>query len=221
MEHTTTKRKPRAKVAQSWGVKDVGKWNFEEHKFPGLWAEHLGIIPQRFLMYVDGHAGHGKTEYNMLMSQLFANHFGKVRYDNVEQGKHVQIKESAGRNDFANTIPAGKWVYCSIKDFDLLVEQLKRPNSGKVIIIDSISYFPLNTAQIQQLINLFKKKSFVFVGYQAHFNQYAAVRHLCDIKVRVENFTAHVESNRFGGTKDFVIWDKKRVPTAGDQLTIV
>ena len=113
----------------------------------------------------------------------------------------------------------GKFIYCSIMDFDTYKEQLKRPNSGRIQIIDSISYFPLNTEQVQDLIKSFPNKSFVFVAYQAHFTQYHPVRHLCDIKVRVEDFVAHIQSNRFGGVADFVIWNKPKKVVNG-QLTI-
>lgn len=212
------KKKPRAKVAHSWGAKDIANWKFQENSLPTAWAKHLGDIPQRFLMYVDGEAGNGKTEYQMQISKMLSQHYGKVRFNNVEQGKHVQIKQSAARNNFSE-IKAGKWVYCSIKDFDKLKEQLKRPNSGRVIIVDSISYFPLTVAQVQELINIFPNKSFIFIAYQVHYNHFKPVRHLCDIKIRVENFIATVQASRFGGTEEFVIWDRPK--KTNGQLTLV
>lgn len=205
-----TKKKPRAKVARSWGVKDMAKWKFESNVFPEPWGSHLGKIPERFLMYVDGEGSMGKSEYQMQLSKMLANHFGKVRYNNVEQGKHIQIFQSHQRNDFDNTIPNGKFIYQDINDFDVLVEQIARPQSGRVVIIDSISYFPLSVAQVQFLKKRFKNKSFVFVAYAYHYTQYKPVRHLCDIKVRVEDFIAKiVGGNRFGGTEDFAIWPER------------
>jgi nucleoside-triphosphatase THEP1 len=196
------------KAVHTYGARDIMRWKFEEHHFPGIWGQHLGTIPKRFLMYVDGDAGHGKTEYQIQLTKMLAAHFGKVRINNVEQGKHVQIQESSMRNKL-HELKAGKFAFCSVNDFNVMVDDLKKPQRGRVIIIDSISYFPLNTEQVQQLIELFPNKSFVFVAYQAHYQSYRAVRHLCDIKVRVENFVAHVQANRFGGTAELYIWPEK------------
>jgi hypothetical protein len=57
---------------------------------------------------------------------------------------------------------------------------------------------------------MFPHKSFILVAYKAHFGKNAEIRHLCDIKVRVEDFVAIMNGNRMGGTKDFVIWDRPK-----------
>lgn len=150
---------------------------------------------------------------------MFATHYGKVRDNNVEQGKHVQIRDSVRRNGI-DQIKAGRFAYCSINDFEKYKAQLRRPNSGRVQIIDSISFFPLSTAQIQQLFEEFWRKSFILIAYKADYNKNAGIRHLCDIKVRVEDFVAYNNgSNRFGGTADLVIWDRPKKVNNG-QLTI-
>jgi hypothetical protein len=200
----------KTKKSRSYSVSDIMNWKFEQHSFPGHWAAHLGEVPQRFLIYVDGDAGHGKTEYIFQMAKMLTTHFGKVRLNNVEQGKHLQVQQSIARNDYTATVPKGKFMLVCEKDFEKYKAMLRRPNSGRVQIIDSISYFPLSTEQVQELISGFPHKSFVFVAYQAHYNTYKPVRHLCDIKVRVENFVARVQASRFGGTEDFVIWEKPK-----------
>ena len=203
-------KKPRPKVAHTYGAKDISRWSFEENTLPEPWASHLCILPKRFTMYVDGDPGHGKTEYQIQIARVLAEHFGKVRLNNVEQGKHVQIKASVMRNDIAS-LKGGKFAYCSISNFEKYVEQLKRPNSGRVQIIDSISFFPLSEQQIQKLFTMFPNKSFILVAYKAHFAKNAEIRHLCDIKVRVENFVAHNNgSNRMGGTADHIIWQRPK-----------
>ncbi len=83
---TITKTKPRPKVAHTYGAKDITRWKFEEHNLPEPWASHLGILPKRFTMYVDGDPGNGKTEYQIQAAKFLAAHFGKVRVNNVEQG---------------------------------------------------------------------------------------------------------------------------------------
>lgn len=218
-----TKKKPRAKVAHTYGAKDIVAWKFEEHTLPEPWGSFLGVLPQRFTIYLDGDPGHGKTEMQIQCASMLAQHFGKVRINNVEQGKHIQIRESIKRNKLAE-LKAGKFAYCSINNFEKYKEQLRRPNSGRVQIIDSISFFPLDAKQIQELFETFKHKSFILVAYKAHYQRNADIRHLCDLKVRIENFVAtHSGNNRFGGTEDFAIWPE-RYPIkkkSNAQLTLV
>lgn len=200
--------KKKAKIIRGYSAADIENWEFDDIDIPEVWSNHLGEIPDRWHMYVDGDGGHGKTEYNMLLSKMLAIHAGKVRLNNVEQGKHKQIMKSARRNEFSKTIPVGKFGYYNIRDFELFREAIRRPNSGKFQIIDSISYWPLNVRQCQELIEEFKKKCFIFVAYEADFKKNKHIQHLCDIKVRVENFVATPWSSRFGGMQKFVVWDK-------------
>lgn len=197
-----------SKGARSYGVRDILNWSFEEQSFPKEWLDHLGNIPERFLMYIDGDGGHGKTEYVMRLSQMLSNYMAKVHLNNVEQGKHLQIQQSAQRNNFEETIQKGKWMFSNIRDFDKYKEKIARRNSGSIQIIDSISYWPLNAKQVQELIETFRRKSFVFVAYKAHFSTMRPIAHLCDIKVRVENFYAKPIS-RFGGSNVLDIWPER------------
>ena len=201
----------------SHGVSQILKWKFQENKLPEAWARHLGVLPQRWHIYIDGDGGHGKTEYSMQLSKMLATNFGKVHLNNVEQAKHPQIQESAARNGFAD-IPAGKFMYSVFSDFEAYRNKLRKRNSGRVQIIDSISYFPLSTKQVQELIEEFKYKCFVFVAYKAHFNTNKPIAHLCDIKVRVEDFKA-TSSSRFGGNEEYVIWNKPKKMSA--QLSLL
>lgn len=194
---------------RSSSIRDILRWQFDEQQLPDAWANHLGNIDSRFLMYVDGHGGNGKTEYVMQFALMASRCLGKVRLNNVEQGKHSQIKKSIQRNDFAGQVPAGKFQYDNIRIFDDLKKKLARQNSGKIIIIDSISYWPLNEKQVQELFETFTNKSFVLVAYRAHLAKNQAIRHLCDIKINVEDYYANVESTRFGGTERYDIWPEK------------
>lgn len=213
MENQTLKK---VRSSRSWGVRDIANWKFNLQTFPEAWTSHLGDVPGRFLMYVDGDGGQGKTEYIIQLSKMLAMYMGKVKINNVEQGKHTQIQKSFERNNLAEIKP-GKWMYDSIHDFESYKRTLKRPNSGRIQVIDSISYWPLSCNQVQELFELYPNKSFVLVAYKAHFSQNRPIAHLCDIKVRVENFIATPVS-RFGGMEKFVIWNRQA--HLGTQLSL-
>lgn len=199
------------KKVRSYSVNDILNWKFEKSQMPEAWEKHLGNIDSRFIIYVDGEPGNGKTEYIMQMVKMLTNSIGKTRLNNVEQGKHTQIKASVLRNDLKNSVPVGKFQYDMVRDYEAFKAKIKRPNSGKVIIIDSISYWPLSLAQIQELIDTFKTKSFVFVAYKSAFTRNQPIMHNCDIKVRIEKFVAE-SSGRFGGNDKYYIWPEKYPP---------
>lgn len=194
-------------MKKNYGVNDIAKWTFDEPTIPEEWAAHPGELPVPFRMYVEGEGGHGKTEYVMMLSKMTATHIGKTFYNNVEQGKHKSIKQSHNRNEFKGNVRAGKWMYNSINNYDSLFKQLEKRNSGKVIIIDSISFFPLGAKQIQALFEAFPRKSFVLIAYAADSTKNRPIKHLCDIKVEVRDFKAYPRS-RFEGNKPFTISEK-------------
>lgn len=192
---------------KNYGVNDIARWNFNEPEIPAEWRVHLGDLSTPFRMYVDGEGGDGKTEYMMMFSKMSSVYIGKSLYNNVEQGKHKSIQQSHERNNFKEEVKPGKWMYCSIRNYDEFVAHLRKRNSGKLVIIDSISFFPLNAKQIQELFELFPNKSFVLVAYGADATKNKAIKHLCDIKVNVKDFIAYPKS-RFDGNEPFVISKK-------------
>ena len=204
---------PEAKKSKSrsYGVNDVLNWKFEDAGIPSDWQKHLGDLPSKFSIYVDGDDGQGKTEYNMRISQMFAMNVGKVHFNNIEQGKHKQITQSAVRNEFKKTVKPGKWIYSIIHEFDSYVEKLLAVNSGKIQIIDSISYWPLTADQIHYLFKhkKFRNKCWLLTAYQAHFTRNKPIAHMCDIKIRIIDHIAYVKKQRFGGGSPLDLWPTK------------
>ena len=208
--------KERGKVKErkhrSYSVKDIYDWKFEDAQLSEKWAAHLGALPVKFSIYVDGEAGEGKTEYSIQMAKEFAQRVAKVRIVNVELGKHKQVSLSFKRNRIKEEVKPARLQYDVITNYEALKEKISKPNSGGVIIIDSISFFPLDEKQVQELLEKYKgRKSFVFIAYRAHFSRNKAIRHLCDIKINVNRFVATIEGSRFGGT-DYFIWPEKYPP---------
>jgi hypothetical protein len=205
-----TKKQPKTKKSRSYSINDIYNWKFDDAMLPQAWADHLGEIPTRVTIYVDGEGGDGKTEYAIQMAKVFGNHLGKVRMINVELKKHKQIMLSWKRNRMKEeVVPNKNLQYEIITEFEGIKARLKRPNSGKYVIIDSISFFPLNAKEIQELFAMFPHKSFILLAYRADFAKNKPIRHLCDIKVNVNDHIAHVESSRFGGFKDYDVWPNK------------
>lgn len=195
---------------KNYSITDVESWKFEQVNLPKEWAEHLGNLTENFRMLIQGPSGHGKTEYLMKLIKVLAEKHGKVSLNNVEQGKSATLKEAIMRNDFTDL--KGKVMICdaSKRKFEPWFEALKRPNSGKIICLDSLNYMNLTLEQFKLMHEKFKHKSIIIVCWDDPMNTASKeIKYMCDIKVEVKDFKANIRS-RFGGNKPFVIWDKPK-----------
>ncbi|MAX23405.1 MAG: hypothetical protein CMJ19_02780 [Phycisphaeraceae bacterium] len=190
-------------MKNNYGVGDIARWKFDKPELPKEWADHIGNPGKSFRMYIDGDPGHGKTEYMMMLSKMTAEYFGKTHVNSVEMGKHEGILESYERNRFEEEVKPGTWMYNNIRDFDEYKDKMRR-DRPRVMALDSISYWPLNVKQVQEIHELHPTRGLIFIAYLDHFKSNKPIVHLCDIKIRVKDFIAYPRS-RYGGNKPFVI----------------
>lgn len=202
-----------AKKQRNYSVKDISEWKFKRVDMPQEWVDHLGNITENFRMLITGPSGHGKTEYAMQLSKMLANFYGKVSFNSTEQGKSASLQESYIRNQFEGEIPPGKWMLCdpSQRIFDEWFKRLQRPNSGRVVILDSLDYMHLTVDQFKQLHERFRHKSIVIIAWSDPTDVHTRkIKYLCDIKVEVSDYVAKIRS-RFGGNKKWYVWkDRSR-----------
>lgn len=203
-------------MSKNYGVKDIENWNFGYVEMPEEWSGHLGNIAENFRMLIQGPSGHGKTEYMLKLTKMLATYYGKVHVNSTEQGKSASFKEAFMRNKMYEIEP-GKWMLAdkSQRVFETYFKKVQRPNSGRVLVIDSLDYFKLTMDQFKQLHERFPHKAIVIVCWDDPMDINAKkIKYMCDIKVEVRDYRAKIRS-RFGGNKDYIIWDKaakKRVP---------
>lgn len=195
---------------RNYSVSDVAAWKFEPAQLPANWAAHIGKLSGNFRMLIEGAPGHGKTEYTLQLTRMLALHVGKVNYNNVEQGRSVTLQEAFVRNQMQE-LPPGKFMVCdkSQRLFEPWFKRLQRPNSGRIIVLDSRDYMNLSIEQFKQLHERFPHKSIIIVCWNDPMDANSKkIRYMCDIKVEVKNYKAHMRS-RFGGNKTWLIWDKQ------------
>ena len=194
-------------MSRNYGIKDIEKWKFTKLDLPKEWSSHLGSLSENFRMIVEGKSGHGKTEYVLKLSKILAMHYGKVHLNSVEQGKSDSFKEAFMRCNMSE-IEAGKWMLGSkqMRDFEYYFERMQRPNSGRVLIIDSLDYFSLTLNQYKRLHERFPHKSIIIIAWNDPMDAQAKkIKYMCDIKVEIIDFKAKIRS-RFGGNKPLVVW---------------
>lgn len=210
---------------RNYGVKDVQKWKFNKLDIPEVWAQHLGSLSENFRMIIEGMPGHGKTEYTMQLSKMLATYYGKVHFNSAEQGKTDTLHEAFNRCEM-HEIEPGKWMLGNkqMRNFEYYFERMQKPNSGRVLIIDSLDYMKLTLEQFKQLHERFPHKSIIIVAWNDPMDTHAKrIKYMCDIKVEVKDFEAKVRS-RFGGNKPYVIWKdgyvRARSKSNGGQLNL-
>jgi hypothetical protein len=186
--------------------------------FDGAWLDSFGAPSDPFHALIYGHPKNGKTSLCMRFAKYLTG-FGKVFYSSIEEGD-TKTTQDAFHREKMNEIEDGKFMLGDQYFFNDLVEYLKKPRTGKFIFIDSRDYMKLTSQQYIKLITLFPSKSFIICWEQAGkpAGKFAKdIEYMVDIVVHVHDFKARVRS-RFGGCKDFIIWDKK--PRTGDQLKL-
>ena len=203
---------------RNYSISDINAWKFKDIQLPPEWAGHMGTITENFRMIIQGPSGHGKTEYVLKLAKMLTEYYGKVNFNSTEQGRSASFQQAWQRNSM-NEIKPGKIMVCSKdkKEFDVWFESLLRPNSGRVIILDSIDYMEMKIAQFKQLEARFKHKSIIVVCWDDPMDTNSKkIKYLCDIKVEVSDFKARIRS-RFGGNKPFNIWpDRMRAMKTPD-----
>lgn len=206
-------------MSKNYGIKDVESWKFNEVEIPEEWRNHLGNITENFRMIIEGKSGHGKTEYVIKLAKMLAKYYGKVHLNSTEQGKSSTLQQAFARNKVAEEVEPGKLMLGdrSQKTFEGWFNKVQKPNSGRVLILDSIDYMHLTFDQYQKLHERFPHKAIIMVCWNDPMDTNSKkIKYMCDMKVEVKDYKAY-NRTRFGGIKPLIIWDKR--PSNG-QLTI-
>ena len=215
-------------MAKNYGIKDIESWSFEEVAIPQIWKEHLGEITKPFKMLILGDPKNGKTEYAIQLGKMLAECYGKVNLNSPEQGKSKTLQMAFIRNDLGAL--SGKFMLCdqSKKKFRAWFEYLSKPNSGQVIMLDSVDYMEMTFEEWKELIERFKNKSFIVIAWSNPMNSVTKqIKYQVDIVIEVKDYVASVRG-RLGGESSYVIWQEgarragslKKLPRFSNQTNL-
>lgn len=204
-------------MPKTLGVSHILNKQYRSLPLEGEWLETFGALSDPFSMLVYGHPKNGKTTFIMKFCKHLSN-FGKVFYNSIEEGDSKTIQDALKRCKM-DELEDGKFMLGDRYFFSDMLEYLKGSNRGRFVVIDSRDFINLTCVQFKKLKLLFPRKSFIIICWEAAgkpAGKFAKdIEFIVDVVVHVRDYKAYPRS-RFGGNKEYVIWDRK--PAKGEQL---
>ncbi|HUM50457.1 MAG TPA: hypothetical protein PK431_01530 [Chitinophagales bacterium] len=203
------------------GIVQLGQKVFDCYEFDGVWKKHIGVPEKNFSCFIQGGSGNGKTDYCVKFAK-YLSEFAKVLYVSHEEGISKSIQEAFARNNMHEV--SGKVVLAEKATVAELIVYLKRKNSPKIMIIDSLDYMNLTKADYIKIRESCPKKAVIIIswseGKEPATTAGKKIKYMCDIKINVSNFRAYPAS-RYGGHDPYIIWDKSKKLSPPDEAVTV
>ncbi|GEM55271.1 hypothetical protein B0A58_07295 [Flavobacterium branchiophilum NBRC 15030 = ATCC 35035] len=199
------------KIKKALSYADTQKATFKTIKIDNDWKPHLGepqLGNSHWLIF--GDSGQGKTSYALqVVKQLCANGH-KVYYDTLEEGLKLSFKLALERN---NMKVANGFNYQKEK-LPELTARLSRKRQPKIVVIDSVQYLFRGKLEKHyfEFIEQFEDTTFIWIsgadGKKPRGKVAEAIKYDADIIIRVENYMATIEKNRFEAYESRIIWEQ-------------
>ncbi|HLO39098.1 MAG TPA: hypothetical protein VK173_11420 [Lacibacter sp.] len=177
--------------------------------------------------FITGPSYSGKSSFIFTLCN-YLTQFGIVDYNNHEEagGDSETVASKIRQSGMADKDGKVRLYKAPIESetHETYFERLNRKKSADFGVLDSMQHAELNKKSYLHLTDKLctpkKGKSLLFVSHYQKNDFTLFVKHDCDIKIEVINFTAHIES-RYGGNKVFVIWLEGAKKAWGKKFTSV
>lgn len=178
------------------------------YQFEGPWLESMGNPEKIAKVFITGPSYSGKSNFTFMLCE-YLTRFGKVDYNNFEEGDSQTVAEKIQRHGLMNKERHFKLLpKVPIPDFK---QRLLRKHSAAFAVIDSVQHAEMNKHSYIDLVDTLcipkKGKAIIFISHYTKDGFWKFIKHDCDVKIEVLNFVANIES-RYGGNKPFIIWEE-------------
>lgn len=199
------------RLQRAYSYEDIARQNFKSISIDKDWQPHIGI-PQlgnsHWLIY--GESGHGKTSYVLQVVKMLCLQGYRVHYNTNEEGMKKSFKMALERNHLKGV---SRFNYHQ-ESVQALSERLARRRQAKIVVIDSVQYFfrGMLSKQYFDFVKKFSDTTFIWIsgadGKKPRGKIAEDIYYDSDIVVRVANFEATVNKNRFEAYSPRVIWQE-------------
>lgn len=199
------------KQIRAYNPREVSQKKYEVIKWNGQWRESFGRPAMNETWFISGASAQGKSSFVMQLAKKFCE-YGKTLYVSAEEG----IRQSFQRRleMFEMNSVGRKLSIIEDPDINLLKERLSKPKSPRFIIIDSFQMANWTYQDAMELIEMFNKKSFIFISQEYKSRPMGAdavrLRYAAGVKIRVSGFMALCSGREkeTAGGGGFVVWDE-------------
>lgn len=209
------------------GLKQLAQKKYSEvHGLPEKFTRSFGDIEDAFDCIIYGNSGNGKTNFMVdILKNLITSLKSKCMYISFEEGHTKTLRKTMIERYDMLTAVGNKLEVIDHITYDELVKMMEKRKSAKMWVIDSIQASRFTADQCAQLKERFvksKKKKIIFYiswasGKLPKGATAESVEYYAHIKIRVEGLIAFFKS-RFGGNRNYVIWDEGALRYWGTKL---
>ena len=199
------------KIPRALSYEDINRATFKTIELSEEWQKHLGV-PQlgnsHWLIY--GGSGQGKTSYALqVVNEICESQ--KLHYNTLEEGTKLSFKKALERSNIKSA--NSKFTYQK-ENLTELTARLDRKHQSKVVVIDSVQYF-FRRKSIEdyfKFCELFENTTFIWISGADGNRPKGAIAddiyYDADIVVKIDNYEAIIEKNRFEAYEPRVIWQQ-------------
>lgn len=203
---------------RAYSPKEIAAKTYKCLPWGEKWSGPFGEPEVTSTWFVCGKSASGKSSFVMQLAKCLCE-FGTVLYVSYEEGVTLPFHERMER--FKMSEVQGKFRVVTDDTLEELTARLAKPKSPQFVIIDSFQYAGWTYQQAFDLVQRFKRKSFIFVSQEVKGQPLgkAAVRlrYMADVKVWVAGYKAYCQG-RFNGDPGtyYPVWEEGIIRTSNN-----
>lgn len=175
----------------------------------GGWDGCIGQVQTTGVWFVWGNSGNGKTSTVVSLCRELALGVGKVLYDSREEGFSVTMQRLMRTHGMDKLGARFKVTDMALDELD---EELSRPRSPKVAVIDSFQYMGFTYRSFRAFCQRHPGKLLVFVsradGRRPEGRAAVSAMYDASLKLWVEGYRAFSKGRYIGDTGEVTIWEE-------------
>ncbi len=199
---------PRDIAAKKWKTLSWGE----------RWSKPFGFPAENASWFISGASASGKSSFVMQLGKELCK-YGTVLYMSYEEGVNQSFQRRMGYLKMNEV--QGRFRVAVNETYEEVIERLKRPKSPKFVVVDSIQRTEWEYKQIEDLVGMFPKKSFIFVSMEYKSQPMGKpamkTKYLADMKVRVVGYKAYCQGRAIGEAGSYyVVWEEGIIQTSNN-----
>ncbi len=199
------------KLKKVLNVGNIISQKIDKIEFRDTFYQAYGKPQNRGVWFVWGTSGSGKSVHVMQLAKEMSQVLGEKTIHNVceeetDDSEFIERVQIVGMNE------AKDYYFATSYNYSQLCKYLDKPNSPKIVIIDSATYFFENKAQYMAFVKKYRRRKIILITGHADGSKPRAelekdIMYNAKMKIFTNNYTASCKGRTIGpngGT--YIIW---------------